>query len=292
MTTAVNIIVSALILAAVYGLVGSGFIVLYRTTGVLNFAQGAFMVIGAEVFYTLTQRGALGLIPALLVSILALMGSGTAAYWLVFSRVRGLNHLTLTIGTIGLGIMLLMISNMIWGSKVRTLHQTVSHRRIVLFNLVSITPADIAILAIGIIGVGSLIAIVRYTRTGVRMRATADSQLLAQYTGAEPGRMSALAWGLAGATAAAAGVAYSLHGQLAPTTVYNLGLAVFPAIILGGIDSFAGVVLGALIVGLVESTVGIFLGGQWEAPVAYVLLVCVIVARPRGLLGSPHVARI
>lgn len=228
----------------------------------------------------------------MLISVVVLGIIGVLLYWLVFSRLRGVNHILLSIATIGLGILLQMVGNLIWGSQVRRLTGVVSHSRLVFFDTISTTPAQLITVAIGIVGVCALIAVMRYTRAGIRMRATADSPILAEYVGARPGRMSALAWALAGATAAAAGVGYSIQAQLDPTSVVNLGLATFPAIILGGIDSLPGAALGALILGLVESFVGVTLGGQWQAPIAYLVLVVVIVIRPRGLLGSRDVARI
>lgn len=292
MNTFANVVVGALTLAAVYALVGSGFVILYRATGVLNFAQGAFLASGALIFYSFTNNYGWGLYPALIVAVLCMAALGAVVYLAVFSRLIGLSQLVVSIATVGLGELLQMISNIIWGSTARPLPNLISFRRIVLFGHFSMTPADIFSFVLGIAGVAAVAAFLRFTRTGLRMRATADSGMLASYTGARPGRMSALAWALAAGTAAAAGIGFSLRSQLDPSTLNNLGLAIFPAIILGGLDSVAGAALGAVVLGLVQSSAGVWLGGQWETPVGYIVLIVVIMLRPRGFLGSAHVARL
>lgn len=217
---------------------------------------------------------------------------GALIYVTVFSRLIGLSQLVVSIATVGLGVLLQMISNMIWGSGARTLPNLISYRRIVVFGHFSMTPADIFSFVLGAVGIAAVAAFLQFTRTGLRMRATAGSAVLASYTGARPARMSALAWALAAGTAAAAGIGYSLQSQLDPSTLNNLGLAIFPAIILGGLDSVAGAALGAVVLGIVQSTAGVTLGGQWESPVGYLVLIVVIMIRPRGFLGSAHVARL
>jgi branched-chain amino acid transport system permease protein len=290
--TFANVVVGALTLAAVYALVGSGFVILYRATGVLNFAQGAFLAAGALVFYSFTHDYGWSLYPALIAAVLCLAVFGALVYVVIFSRLIGLSQLVVSIATVGLGVVLQMLSNILWGSGARTLPNLISYRRIVVLGHFSMTPADIFVFVLGVLGVAAVAAFLKFTRTGLRMRATADSPVLAAYTGARPARMSALAWSLAAATAAAAGIGYSLQSQLDPSTLNNLGLAIFPAIILGGLDSVAGAALGALILGLVQSTAGVTLGGQWESPVGYLVLIAVIMIRSRGLLGSAHVARL
>jgi len=286
-----NVLVGALVLASVYSLVGSGFVVLFKSTGVLNFAQGAFMAIGALIFASSTSHLHLGLVVGLCVSVASMGLFASVVYWVVFARLRGRDQLVLSIATIGLGTLLQMIANMVWGSDVRRVDHVVSYRRIVIGPF-STTPAQLTAVAIGVVGVLLLSALMRYTRIGLRMQATADSAILAEYVGARPSAMSALAWGLAGAAAGAAGTSYSIQSQLDPTSLVALGLAAFPAIILGGIDSLPGVALGAILVGLVQSWVGVAFGGEWQAPAAYLLLVVVVVLRPRGLMGTQDVARI
>jgi branched-chain amino acid transport system permease protein len=290
--TFANVVVGALTLAAVYALVGSGFVILYRATGVLNFAQGAFLAAGALIFYSFTHDYGWSLYPALIVAVLCMAAFGAFVYFTIFSRLIGLSQLVLSIATVGLGVLLQMVTNIVWGSGARPLPNLISFRRIVLLGHFSMTPAQIFSFALGVVGVAAVAAFLKFTTTGLRMRATADSAVLAAYTGARPARMSALAWALAAGTAAAAGIGYSLQGQLDPSTLNNLGLAIFPAIILGGLDSVAGAALGALVLGIVQSGAGVWLGGQWESPVGYLVLIAVIMVRPRGFLGSAHVARI
>ena len=287
-----NIVVGTLVLAAIYGLVGAGFVLLFRATGVLNFAQGAFMVVGALIFWTLTQALSLGLVAGFVISMVVVAVCAMLAYRVLLARLQGVSGLVLTIASVGLGTALLAVANLIWGPDEKTISGMLGNHRIVIAGSLGVTPIDIAALVVGVVGLAGLTAFIRFTRAGLRMRATADSTILAAYSGARPRRMSALAWALAGATAAAAGICYALRGPLDPPAIFGLGLAVFPAIILGGIDSLGGVVLGAFLIGLVQSTVNVVIGAAWGAPVSYLVLVVVIMVRPRGLFGSVHAARV
>jgi branched-chain amino acid transport system permease protein len=132
----------------------------------------------------------------------------------------------------------------------------------------------------------------RYTRVGIQMRATADGQQLAAYSGIHVTRISALAWGVGAALAGAGGIVYALTNNLDPSSIPTVGLSVFPAIILGGLDSYLGAFVGALLLGALDSVIGVTLGGQWQDPVAYIVLVVVLLIRPRGLFGSREIVRI
>lgn len=287
-----NIIVGALVLAAIYGLVGAGFVLLFRATGVLNFAQGAFMMVGALLFWTLTQSLSLGLVLGFLISVAVVTIIAALVYQFFIARVQGLSGLILTIASIGLGTLLETIVNLIWGPNQKTISGVIGTHRINIIGPFGATPVELTTLGIGIVGLSLLAAFMHFTRTGLRMRATADSTILAAYSGARPRRMSSLAWALAGAMAAAGGICYAMSGLLDPPTVFGLGLAVFPAIILGGIDSLGGVAVGAFLIGLTQSTVTVLVGAEWGTPVCYLVLVAVVMVRPRGLFGSGHVARI
>jgi len=134
--------------------------------------------------------------------------------------------------------------------------------------------------------------LVRYTKAGIRMRATADGQSLASYYGIRVDRVATLAWGLAGLCAAAGGIAYSLTSSLDPVNLPNVGLATFPAIILGGVDSLGGAVAGGVLVAFAGTVLAAEFGGQYQDFAAYTVLLLVLLVRPRGLFGSPDVTRL
>jgi branched-chain amino acid transport system permease protein len=130
------------------------------------------------------------------------------------------------------------------------------------------------------------------TRLGLQMRAVANSEQLAAHVGVNVVRTSMFAWALAAMTASLAGVTYVLGSQTDPGTVYSIGLAAFPAIILGGFDSVAGSLVGGLLIGWLLAFVATYVGGQWPDVVSYLALLAVLLVRPQGLFGSPEVARL
>jgi branched-chain amino acid transport system permease protein len=288
---AANIAVGTLVLGAVYGLVGSGFVVLFRSTGVVSFAQGSYMVLGALGFYTLTSDRGLGLFPAMLLMLVIMAIIGAVTYRVAFARIAGADHLTVSVATVGLGIVLQMVAYLVWGPNARRLPPLLSFDRIVV-GPAAFTAVDVFTFLVGLILIAVIFAGLRYTRLGVKMRATADRQNLAGYIGINTDRMAMIAWGLAALTAAAAGIIYSLGAQLDPVSLPDLGLVVFPAVVLGGIDSIVGAVVGGLALGLLTSVVSTYLSGDWVDPVCYALLLLVLVVRPRGLFGSPLAARL
>jgi branched-chain amino acid transport system permease protein len=115
---------------------------------------------------------------------------------------------------------------------------------------------------------------------------------LAAYSGIHVTRISATAWGIGAGLAGAGGIAYAVSNGLDPVQLPAVGLAVFPVIILGGLDSFGGAFVGAILVALLQTLIGITVGGQWQSVIAYTVLLVVLLVRPRGLFGSRDVVRI
>ena len=286
-----NATVGGLTTVAMYSLVGAGFVVLFRATRVLSFAQGSFMLIGALFFYTLTQSAGMPLYPALIVALIASGAAGWLCYRFIFSYMVGAESFVVAIATLGLAAAFEAAAYIIWGTTPLTLPPVLSTQAhdVLGFN---VTAVDVFCVLLAIV-LGVAVAVgMRYTRVGIQMRATADGQQLAAYSGIHVTRISALAWGVGAALAGAGGIVYALTNNLDPSSVPTVGLSVFPAIILGGLDSYLGAFVGALLLGALDSVIGVTLGGQWQDPVAYIVLVVVLLIRPRGLFGSREIVRI
>jgi branched-chain amino acid transport system permease protein len=286
---AANLIVGTIVLGAVYGIVALGFVVLFRSTRVLSFAQGAFMVLGALIFQTIVTHTDLGLYPSMILAVVAIIIIAFATYLFFFVRLRQSDHLLMSVGTVGIGIVYQMVAFMIWGPSTRHYpHLLGSHR---IGNTV-ITPTNIFTVAAIAVVATTIVLGLRYTRLGVQMRAVADHPELADYVGIRVSRMSAIAWALAAVGAAVGAITYTLGSELDPASLPAIGLVVFPAIILGGVDSVGGAMAGGLLLGLIGTLVGTYIGGEWQNPLAYMVLLVVLLLRPRGLFGSPQVSRI
>jgi branched-chain amino acid transport system permease protein len=286
-------LIGTLVDGSLLALIGVGFVVIVRATRVVSFAQGAFMVFGALIFYSLTASAGLGLIPALICSCAAVGIIGALCYRLAFARVVGAPALVSAMATIGLGILGESVAIMIWGTQAIVIPaRVINSNSIRIGGNFYISHAGIATIVLAIVITAILIASLQFTKTGLRMRAVADHPRLAAFNGVNVVRMSTLAWAIAGVTAAAAGVAFMLAGQPDPDQVYSLGLVAFPAIILGGLDSIPGVLVGGLLIAAVQQFTITYLGGQYEDLVSYGVLLIVLFVRPRGLFGRTEAARL
>jgi branched-chain amino acid transport system permease protein len=154
------------------------------------------------------------------------------------------------------------------------------------------TPAQLitVVLAFGVIGL--LVATLQRTVTGLQMRAVADQALLSHYLGINVDWISALAWGIAAGTAAVAGIVMALGASVDEVSIASLGLVAFPAMMLGGLDSIRGALVGGLVLAFIENAVALLLGGEWTAVGAYAVLLVILLVRPSGLFGSRAVARV
>jgi branched-chain amino acid transport system permease protein len=284
-------LVPSLTLGCTYALVAMGFVLLFRALGVLSFAQGAFMILGALFFNIFTADVGMGLVLALVLSMVATAIAGAATYVVVYRRARSPDRLLIALSTIGLGLALETVIYLIWGTEVRHDPRLLSGLTTITSGIVVnadqwFTIALTAILFILVIG------FLRFTSTGIRMRATADNESLASYDGIRVARVATVVWALAALCAAAGGISFSLATDVDPVNLPAIGIAVFPAIIVGGVDSLAGCLVGGILVAFVSTVVGIQFGGQYQDMVAYLILLLMLIVRPNGLFGTPDVARI
>ncbi len=285
-------IVQSLVQGSLYALIGVGFVVLYRSTGVLNFAQGSFMTLGAFASYQLVDGWGLPLVLAVPLTIVALGLAGAGTYQLGFRRLVGAPPFTLVIATLGLSVVLQTITVLVWGPDQRTLPEVLSREPVLEPFGLAVSALDLFCvgLALGLIVILELV--LARTRLGARMRAVADAPLLAAHLGIPVGRMSALAWGIGAACAGTAGVAYSVRTTLDPVALQGFGLVAFAGVLLGGMGSIRGALVGGIALAAVQNAAVFVFGGAWTDVVAYAVLFAALLVRPQGLFGSPTVDRI
>lgn len=284
------ILVTTLTLGAVYALIGVGFVVMFRATGVLSFAQGAFFLLASLIFYSVTGAG-LSLWTGLIVATIAAGLAGALCYVAVF-RPAGYDLLFVSLATVGLGTAIEAGMALGWGSNLfepKQVLPTAAHR---LFAGIRITDSQIVTIVMAVVLILALVTLIYRTPVGLRMRAVANDSALAAYSGVKVARISALAWGISAAAAGAAGVGYTLGTVIDPSTLPSLGIVVFPAIIIGGLDSLVGVAVGSLVLALVQTLASVYIGSDWQDIVAYALLLALLWVRPTGLFGSRNLVRV
>jgi len=284
-----SIAVSAVTLGCTYALIGIGFVILFRTTRVLSFAQGFFSVLGALVFSSLL-RDSLPYPAALVLAALLTAIVGPAVYVLLFRRFALHESLLISLATIGLGLSLEAIATMIWGPQTIVIPAILGYRTVGP-SWFPVTPIALATIVVAALAYGAVVSLLYGTKLGLRMRAVANQPALAAALGVNLTGLSSLAWGLAAGTAALAGMVYVITVQPDPGTVYDLGLVAFPAILLGGLDSVPGALVGGLLIGLVQTIVVTYVGGSWQDVSAYLVLLAVLLVRPQGLFGDRELSR-
>ncbi|GAA2403856.1 branched-chain amino acid ABC transporter permease [Actinomadura vinacea] len=285
-------LVGALVLAGLYAAVGVGFVILYKATGVLNFAQGGLMLLGALIFYSVTTGLGVPWAAAIPLTLLALTAIGALTYGLLFRRLVGAAEFSLVIATLGLNVVLVVIVLMIWGPSTRTMPEPLSRSPWFSLGPVSFSRLDVFLILFALATVIVFDQLIRRSRVGVKMRAVADGPLLAALTKISVHRMSAIAWGVAALCAGVAGIVQAMRLSIDPTGIQALGLTAFPAVLLGGLDSIRGVVLGGVVLAVVQTGATYLIGGAWSDVLAYAVLLAVLLVRPQGFFGSQKVVRL
>lgn len=285
-------LVPTIVLGLTYALVATGFVVLFKSIGILSFAQGAFMIVGALVFYALLANGGLEWVLALVLTLVVVAAAGAICYKVAYSPKLGGDPLIIAFSTVGLGILLEQVIYMVWGTQAQSIPPVLHFSTWHITSQIVIGPTQVVVIIVSLVVMAAVGLLVRYTPIGMRMRATADSSTLASYYGIRVDGLSAFTWALAALCAGCGGIVYSMVNAIDPVTLPNIGLATFPAIILGGIDSLAGAVVGGLVVAFLGTALATAFGSQYQDLASYTLLLVVLLIRPRGLFGSPDVSRV
>jgi len=289
-----DLIINGLLVGLMYALVALGFVLIYKATSAINFAQGDLvMFAGYAAAFMMVDLGAPLLVMVVVVSV-GMVLFGFLQERLILRPLVGQPIVSVIMVTIGLAFVLQGLVTILWGAKTRELSLPVSDDPIIL-GPVFISPIN---LVAGLIAIGFLIAFGLFftrSRLGLAMRAVADDQQAAMVVGIKVPSVFALSWGIAGLAATAGGIIWG--NQIGVDTFLNLiGLKVFPVVILGGLDSIGGTIIGGLILGVVESlAAGYFdplVGGGTKDFVPYVLMILVLFIRPYGMFGHETIERV
>ena len=288
-----EVLVGGLLSGVMYSLVAIGFVLIYKTSGVLNFAQGSMVLFAALSFVSLLERG----VPfwACLAITLALMVVlGLLIERLVLRPLLNQPPMTLFTATLGVSYIIDGVAQLAWGTEVHALDIGIDDTPLDVWG-VSISSFDIA--AAGIAGtmVAVLLAFFRYTRIGLTFRAAADAPFAALAVGLDLNRILIAVWTAAGFVAVVAGLLWGARSGVQ----FSLSLIVLkalPVLVLGGFDSIAGAIVGGLMVGAIEKLaevfIGPYVGGGIEGWIAYVAALAFLLVRPNGLFGQRPVERI
>ena len=305
METFLQQLVNGLVLGSIYALIALGYTMVYGVLGIINFAHGEVLMIGALVSLTLIQ-GMMMLTPFLpgwliLVLVLPITMAVCAALSYTIERVayrplRNAPRLAPLISAIGMSVLLQTIAMMVWSRDPLMYPQLLPSLPIQSFNsAVTITGKELIIIAVAFLVMCALLLLVERTRLGRAMRATAEQTQIAALMGVNPNRVISITFMLGGALAGLAGVMIATnYGNANFYMGFIPGLKAFTAAVLGGIGNIRGAMLGGLLLGLIESLgagyigdlTGGVLGSNYQDIFAFIVLIMVLVLRPSGLLGE------
>ena len=282
----VQLVISGVALGCIYGLIALGFVLIYKATETVNFAQGELMMLGA--FCGLAGATLLGF--PFWVSVLATLAAmaviGVLTERLVIRPILGQPAFSIVMLTIGIGYVARGAITMIPGIGTETHTLPVPYKDEVLkLGELVLSAEQLVVTGVTAVLCALLYALFRFSKLGIAMQATSQNQLAAYYMGIPVKRLNGLVWGLAAVVAAIAGL------LLAPITfVYAnmgfIGLKAFPAAVVGGFGSLPGAIVGGLIIGVVESLSGFYLPEGFKDTAAYIVVLVMLMVKPNGLFGE------
>ena len=293
----IALLLNGVSIGLMYSLIALGFVLVYKSTDAINFAQGEFVMMAAligSVVVAFDVSPILGAIAAVVIVLAVMIGFGFALERVVLRPLLGRPIVAVIMATIGLASVLRGLTPIVFGGETRALPLPIPDDPVV------IGPATLP--PIQVLGAGVAILLFlgfnwffKKSRMGVAMRAVADNQQVAQAMGINVERYFALAWAMAGIVSALGGIVWgSMLGVDVQIAV--VGLKVFPVVILGGLDSIGGAMVGGLIIGLVESLASGYLdpyvGGGTKDFAPYLLMILVLMVRPYGIFGKRQIERV
>ena len=283
---ALQVIVSGISQGCIYGLIALGFVLIYKATETVNFAQGELMMLGA--FLGLSGTAVLGLPywAAIAAALLAMAVFGFVLERAVLNPILGQPAFAVVMVTIGIGFIARGVVTMIpgWGTDTHMLEAPFRGEVLRAGGLV-IAAEHLVIIAATVVLAAVLYVFFRYSRVGVALQAASQNQLAAYYMGIPVRRLNGLIWAISAAVAALAGL------LLAPLTFVHsnmgfIGLKAFPAAVVGGFGSLPGALVGGIVIGVVEALSGVYLPEGFKDVAAYVVVLAMLAVKPNGLFGE------
>lgn len=287
-----QLLVGQLVPASLYALVSVGFVIVYRSTKVLDFAQGQLVLIGGFGAFSIAQFFNGVAVWTLIVSIIAALVLGAVIYLVVLRPLLTAGPLVLVMLTIALATVLTSVVSIVWGVDTKFVKLNVPDTPIHFGDGVTLSTIGLATIIAAVVVLGGAMAALRYTRFGAATRAAAENPMLATYRGVNVAGVAAATWGFAMATAMLAGISYSMQTGLSASNAETLGFAAFPAVLVGGLDSIGGALVGSLILAEVQGLGVRYVGANFSEPIGYLLLLAFLIVRPTGLFGSRDILRV
>jgi branched-chain amino acid transport system permease protein len=280
-------LVNGIVAGSQLGLLAASFALVYQTARFFSFSHASIFTLGAYAAYALKQYCGLPLLLAGFVAILAVAVAGWLQHYFIFARLlrRKTAPISLLLASLGLMVAIQNAISMTFGDELKMLSSDQVRQGITVGRAL-ITPIQLWTLGLSITLLIVITLLMGYTDIGIRLRAVADDPDLALSVGLEPQSVTGLAFFIGSGLAAAAAILASLDTGLTPSMGFNALLMAVVAVVMGGVGSVSGALMGGLAIGLAENLMSAFLPITWIYPCMFLLLIVFLLVRPSGLIGQ------
>jgi branched-chain amino acid transport system permease protein len=291
MTQFLQFLIIGISKGAIYGLIALGFVLVFKATRVFNYAQGHLMMVGSFMLIAFGPILGLNVWLAMLIAFLSAIFIGLSFERVFVRPLLGLGFLAIVMATIGAALIISAVIQISFGTYDRPFTTPIAQGvyvpwgvHIAKFDLLTIGVAVAAFVIFGLF--------FRFTSMGLQMRAAAESNEAAALSGISISRVSAVAWSVSTMLAFICGIILANKTQIVNISLADLGLYAFPAVVIGGLESVPGAIIGGMVVGLLESFSGGYISTDSSQAIVYAGLLVMLLIKPSGLFGQQEIARV
>ena len=285
-----QVVVSGVTPGATYALMALGFVLVYKATGVVNFAHGEAVMIGAYTGLILHTDLRLPYVAAFVVTLVVAFALGVVFELIVYRPLIKAPVVSVILASIALGQVIRSVARLVRGDDLRVFPAVLSTRPLALGEVV-ITPLSLGVIALALLFMALLAAFFRWFRLGKAMRAVSENQLAASLMGVSVPAVFSWTWGLSSLLAGASGILIAPLVMISPEMGF-VAFKGFVAAILGGFTSIPGTILGGFVMGILENLAGVFVSPAYKDVFSFLFMIAVLAVRPAGLLGAARITRV
>ncbi len=287
-----QILINGLCIGFTYALAALGFVMIFKSSSVLNFAHGELMAIGAFLFLMLSTWAKLPIVLAFLLTLIGSFSLGFIIERLFLRPLIGEALIEVIMLTVGLAIMFRGLMLFIFGGDIHSYPDFLPEALTFHWGSLEVPGVYVATFIVGLIFLGLFGFFFKYSSQGIYMRSVADNQPAAMSLGVHVRRVFALSWAIAALVCAISGIVLGIINGINVHEVSSIGLKVFPVVILGGLNSIGGAILGGIIIGLLETFTGGYISTGLREVVPYIVLIIILLIKPYGLFGLVEIERV
>jgi branched-chain amino acid transport system permease protein len=288
----VQLLINGLSIGFLYALSALGFVMIFKSSSVLNFAHGELLAIGAFLFLVLSTWAKLPIVVSFALTLVGCFALGFVIERLFLRPLIGEALIEVIMLTVGLAAMFKGLMLFAFGGNLFRYPDFLPQALSIRWGAVSMPSVYVSSIIIGLIFLGVFGFFFKYSSQGIYMRSVADHQPAALSLGVHVRRVFALSWAIAAVVCAMSGIVLGIMQGINVHELSAVGLKVFPVVILGGLDSIGGAIVGGVIIGLLETFTGGYLSTSLREVIPYIVLVLILLIKPYGLFGSVEIERV